>query len=258
MCNLCGCNGGCNNNFNNRQGFNLINNSCNRQCNNNPIVIRGPVGPTGATGARGPIGPQGATGATGPQGPAGPTGATGAIGPQGPAGPTGATGAIGPQGPAGPTGATGAIGPQGPIGPTGATGPQGPIGPQGPAGTSDAVYANLNGTTATSGEVIPIALDTATPTATMSVSGNAVNIADAGTYLVSFFANGSVPTGDSTSLYQNDAPITGESIIISDSVGAGSKTILVIADAGDTLSIYNTSADTATLLGASLTVVKLA
>ena len=244
MCNLCGCNGGCNNGFNNRQGFNLINNSCNRRCNNNPIVIRGPVGPTGATGARGPIGPQGATG---PQGPAGPTGATG------PQGPIGLTGATGPQGPIGLTGATG---PQGPIGPTGATGPQGPAGP---AGTGDAIYANLDGTTAVSGAIIPIALDTATPTTTMSVTDNAVNIAEAGTYLVSFFTNGSVPTGEfSTSLYQNGTALAGESIIISDSAGAGSKTILVNASAGDTLSIYNTSAETATLLGASLAVLKLA
>ncbi len=227
MCNLCGCNRCCNNGFNFRQGINPINNSFNcRSCNNNPIIIRGPVGPTGATGARGPIGPQGATGATGPQGPAGPVGATGPIGP---VGPQGATGATGPQGPAG------------------------------PAGTSDAIYANLSGTTATSGSIIPLALDTATPTTTMSVSGNAVNITEAGTYLVSFFANGSVPTGDfSTSLYQNGSAIAGESIIIDDSTGAGSKTILVNAGAGDTLSIYNTSAQTATFSGASLTVVKLA
>ena len=214
MCNLCGCNGGCNNGFNNRQGFNLINNSCNRQCNNNPIIIRGPQGPTGATGARGPIGPQGATGATGPQGPAGPTGATGATG---------------------------------------------PIGPQGPAGTGDAIYANLAGTTAVSGAIIPLSFDTATPTTTMSVTDNAVNITETGTYLVSFFANGSVPIGDfSTSLYQNGVAVTGESIIISDSSGAGSKTVLVNAVAGDTLSIYNTSAQTATLSGASLVVLKLA
>ena len=228
MCNLCGCNGCCNNGFNNRQGFNAINNnlfSC-RSCNNNPVIIRGPAGPTGATGARGPIGPQGATGPIGPQGPAGPTGATG---------------------------------PQGPIGLTGATGPIGPQGPIGPAGTSDAIYANLAGTSATSGAIIPLALDTATPTTTMSVSGSSVNITEAGTYLVSFFANGSVPTGDfSTSLYQNGVALAGETIIIDDSTGAGSKTVLVNASAGDTLSIYNTSAETATLSGASLVVLKLA
>lgn len=241
MCNLCGCNSCCNNGLNNRLGINTINNNngcCRQSCNNNPIIIRGPVGPTGATGARGPIGPQGATGATGPAGPAGPTGATGTTGPIGP---------VGPQGPAGPTGATGA---------TGATGP---VGPQGPAGTNDAIYANLNATTVESESIIPIVLDTSTPATTMTVSDNAVNITEGGTYLVSFFANGSVPTGDfSTSLYQNGSAIAGETIIISDSVGAGSKTILVNASAGDTLSLFNTSGETATLLGASLTVLKVA
>ncbi len=237
MCNLCGCNGFCNNGVNNRLGINPINDNWNyrRSCNNNPIIIRGPQGPTGATGARGPIGPQGATGATGPQGPAGPIG------------PAGATGATGPQGPIGPTGATGA---------TGATGP---VGPQGPAGTSDAIYANLSGTSAVSGAIIPLVFDTASPTTTMSVSNNAVNLTEAGTYLVSFFTNGSVPTGDfSTSLYQNGAPVAGESIIITDSAGSSSKTILINASAGDTLSLYNTSGETATLLGASLTVLKVA
>ena len=255
MCNLFGCNGCCNNGFNNRQGINALNDNscCRRSCNNNTVVIRGPVGPTGATGARGPIGPQGATGATGPAGPIGP------VGPQGPAGATGATGATGPIGPVGPQGP---VGPTGATGATGATGPAGPVGPQGPAGpagTNDAIYADLNATTVESESIIPIALDTATPATTMNVSGNAVNITEDGTYLVSYFANGSVPTGDfSISLYQNGAVVTGETIILDNGSGAGSKTILVNASAGDTLSIYNTSGETATLSGASLTVLKLA
>lgn len=241
MCNLFGCNN-CNCNRCNGQGLSIAsdngsvvslftnnNRSC---CNNNAIIVRGPAGATGATGARGPIGPQG------PVGPAGPTGATGATGPQGP---------IGPVGPAGPTGATGA---------TGATGPQGPIGP---AGTNDAIYANVGASAVTAGSIIPITLSTSTAPTTLSVVDNAVNIADAGTYLVSYFADGSVPEGDfSTTLYRNGTAIANESIIFTDSSGAGSKTILVNLASGDTLSIYNTSASTATFNDASLTVLKLA
>jgi len=240
MCNSFGCCGnGCGSfgNGNARQGVSLLSNdaivfSNRRCCNNNPIVIRGPVGPTGATGARGPIGPQG------PVGPIGPTGATGATGPVGP---------TGPQGPVGPTGATGA---------TGATGPQGPAGP---AGTGDAIYASGGTETVASGAIIPITLDTATPETTMSVSNSSINITDDGVYLLSYFANGSVPEGNfAISLYQNGAAITGETITLTSGEGAVSKTVLLSLGAGDTLSIYNSSDQTATLLGASITALKLA
>ncbi len=256
MCNLFGCNN-CNCNRCNGQNLSVAsyngsvsslytgnNRSC---CNNNPIIVRGPAGATGATGARGPIGPQGPVG---PAGPTGATGATGATGPQGPIGP------VGPAGPTGATGATGARGPQGPAGPTGATGA---TGPQGPAGTNDAIYANVGASAITAGSIIPITLSTSTAPTTLSVVDNAVNIADDGVYLVSYFADGSVPEGDfSTTLYQNGTAIANESIIFTDSSGAGSKTILVNLASGDTLSIYNTSASTATFNDASLTVLKLA
>ena len=234
MCNLCGCNNGCNGGFNNRQGINLTNESpFNRRCcNNNPIIIRGPQGPTGATGARGPIGPQGPTGATG------------------------ATGPIGPQGPAGATGATGPIGPQGPTGATGATGP---IGPQGPAGTNDAIYASI-GTTSVENEArIPIALTTATDDTSMGVIDNAVNITETGVYLVSYFANGEVTANDfDVSLYLNDTPVTNETLTFSGTSGLGSKTILLSLSAGDVVSLNNTSGSTANISGASLTLLKLA
>ena len=277
MCNILGCNCGCNGNGNNRQGFNPISygndNSFNnrRCCNNNPIIIRGPVGPTGATGARGPIGPQGpvgpagptgATGARGARGPIGPAGPTGARGPIGPAGPTGATGATGPIGPAGPTGATGATGPIGPIGPQGPIGPVGPTGatgPQGPAGTGDAIYASVGASAVISGGVIPIVFDTATDDTTMSVINNEINITDSGVYLVSYFANGSVVSGNfAISLYQNDTVVFDETITLINGFGAVSKTILINLNAGDTIAIYNSSDETATLLGASITALKLA
>ena len=214
------------------------NNCCCR--NNNVRFIRGPIGPTGAQGARGPQGPQGATG---PQGPAGP------------AGPTGATGATGPRGPIGPTGATGPVGPQGPIGPTGATGP---VGPQGPAGTNDGIYASVETAVVAAGEIIPLTLTASTATTTMSVSDNSVVIGEAGSYLVSYYVGGSVPTNELiTTLYLNDAPVSGESIIQSNSAGAASKTVILNLSAGDDLSLYNESATEATLSAASITVLKL-
>ena len=235
MCNFFGCNNGCNGCGNNRQGFNPLsygndNAFYNRRCcNNNPIVIRGPVGPTGATGARGPIGPQG------PVGPIGPTGATGATGP------------VGPQGPIGPTGATGA---------TGATGP---VGPQGPAGTGDALYASVSTSTITADSIIPIEFDESTIDTTMTVLNNEIVINDSGVYLVSFFANGTVETGNfSVGLYENGTLISDQVITLTDSSGAVSKTVLIDLDAGDTIALYNTADSTLTLLGASITALKLA
>ena len=93
----------------------------------------------------------------------------------------------------------------------------------------------------------------------MTVSDNAVNVTDAGTYLVSYYSAGSVPTGEFiTQLYLNGAPVIGEQLIQSDSAGAGSKTVLITVPANSTFSIYNTSASEATLTGASLTVLKTA
>ena len=238
------------------------NNCCNNRCNR-PVVIRGPMGPTGPAGPRGPQGPQGATGAIGPQGPAGPQGATGATGPAGavgPQGPQGATGAIGPQGPAGPqgeTGATGAVGPQGPAGPQGATGATGP------AGTNDAIYAGTNtSSTVNAATIIPIAQIAATAGTTMSVSANAINLPEAGTYLVSYFANGSVPSGNlSTSLYLDGTQVSGETIVQTNTAGSSSaagKTVLITTNGAGTLSLYNTSGETATLSSATLTVLKTA
>ena len=231
-------------------------NSCN--CNNNRNTCccrgpRGPIGPTGATGARGPIGPQGPVG---PIGPTGATGATGATGPQGPIGLTGATGATGAQGPIGLTGATG---PQGPAGPIGPQGPQGEVGPQGPAGTGDAIYTNSGAVEVESGQTIPLSLTLQTPDSTMSVADNGVTVSQTGYYLVSYYIGGSVATNEFvTSLYVNDTAIANENIVQSNSAGAASKTALLSLNAGDTITLRNTSATEATLSNASITVLRLA
>ncbi len=160
----------------------------------------------------------------------------------------------------GPTGATGA---RGPIGPQGPQGPQGAQGPAGVTSTNNSIYAGTNTTqTVTAGSIIPISLITASPTTTMSVSANAVNIPESGTYLVSYFIDGSVGSDElSLSLYQNGVQVPGEEITLENTASAdtsGSKTILLNVTAPATLSLYNTSTQTATINSATLTAVKVA
>lgn len=151
-------------------------------------------------------------------------------------------------------------GPRGPQGPQGATGA---TGAQGPSGTNDAVYAGVNAaTTVDAGAIIPIARLAATAGTTMTVSNNAVNLPAAGTYLISYFINGSVADGNlSASLYLNGAQVDGETIIMTNTAdfsSAASKTILLTTTAAGTLSLYNSSAGTATISSATLTVLKTA
>ena len=245
---------------------------------------RGPVGPQGIPGPRGfnglrgpqgvpgPVGPQGPAGATGPQGPQGPQGATGAVGPQGPAG---ATGPQGPQGETGATGATGAVGPQGPagaIGPqgpqgetgeTGAVGPQGPAGatgPQGPAGVSYTVHAENTATeSVATNTIIPISQTAQSTGGTFTVSNNAVNV-PIGEYLVTFGGAASTTgaTQKTITLYVNGAASNNVVYDGSDTgITSAAKTVYLNFSSPGTLSIYNTTADTASFNNAFITVTQL-
>lgn len=175
-------------------------------------------------------------------------------GPQGPVGPSGARGPIGPQGPAGATGATGATGAVGPVG------PQGPAGATGSSGTNDILYATSGAASVGVGAIIPLTLNSSTTGATTSVTNDSVNLPSAGTYLVSYFANGSTTDGaQSVSLYLNGAAISGETVSATTPQGgksALSKTVLVTTTGASTLSLYNVSAETLTLDSASITVLK--
>lgn len=234
-----------------------------------PAGATGPQGPQGLTGATGAVGPQGPAGATGPQGPQGETGATGAVGPQGPAGATGpqgpqgetgATGAVGPQGPAG------AIGPQGPQGETGATGavgPQGPAGatgPQGPAGVSYTVHAENTATeSVATNTIIPISQTAQSTGGTFTVSNNAVNV-PIGEYLVTFGGAASTTgaTQKTITLYVNGA--TSNNVVYDGSdtgITSAAKTVYLSFSSPGTLSIYNTTADTASFNNAFITVTQL-
>lgn len=218
---------------------------------------RGPVGPQGIPGPRGfnglrgpqgvpgPVGPQGPAGATGPQGPQGETGATGAVGPQGPAG------AIGPQGPQGETGATGAVGPQGPAGATG---------PQGPAGVSYTVHAENTATeSVATNAIIPISQTAQSTGGTFTVSNNAVNV-PIGEYLVTFGGAASTTgaTQKTITLYVNGA--TSNNVVYDGSdtgITSAAKTVYLNFSSPGTLSIYNTTADTASFNNAFITVTQL-
>ena len=234
-----------------------------------PAGATGPQGPQGLTGATGAVGPQGPTGAIGPQGPQGETGATGAVGPQGPAGAvgpqgpqgeTGATGAVGPQGPAG---ATGPQGPQGETGATGAVGPQGPAGatgPQGPAGVSYTVHAENTATeSVATNTIIPISQTAQSTGGTFTVSNNAVNV-PIGEYLVTFGGAASTTgaTQKTITLYVNGA--TSNNVVYDGSdtgITSAAKTVYLSFSSPGTLSIYNTTADTASFNNAFITVTQL-
>lgn len=221
---------------------------------------RGPVGPQGIPGPRGfnglrgpqgvpgPVGPQGPAGATGPQGPQGLTGATGAVGPQGPAG---ATGPQGPQGPQGETGATGAVGPQGPAGATG---------PQGPAGVSYTVHAENTATeSVATNTIIPISQTAQSTGGTFTVSNNAVNV-PIGEYLVTFGGAASTTgaTQKTITLYVNGAASNNVVYDGSDTgITSAAKTVYLNFSSPGTLSIYNTTADTASFNNAFITVTQL-
>ena len=219
-----------------------------------PAGATGPQGPQGLTGATAAVGPQGPAGATGPQGPQGETGATGAVGPQGPAGaigPQGPAGAIGPQGPQGETGATGAVGPQGPAGATG---------PQGPAGVSYTVHAENTATeSVATNTIIPISQTAQSTGGTFTVSNNAVNV-PIGEYLVTFGGAASTTgaTQKTITLYVNGAASNNVVYDGSDTgITSAAKTVYLNFSSPGTLSIYNTTADTASFNNAFITVTQL-
>lgn len=223
-------------------------------------VTRGPVGPQGIPGPRGFNGLRGPQGVPGPVGPQGPAGATGPQGPQGPQGLTGATGAVGPQGPAG---ATGPQGPQGETGATGAVGPQGPAGatgPQGPAGVSYTVHAENTATeSVATNTIIPISQTAQSTGGTFTVSNNAVNV-PIGEYLVTFGGAASTTgaTQKTITLYVNGAASNNVVYDGSDTgITSAAKTVYLSFSSPGTLSIYNTTADTASFNNAFITVTQL-
>lgn len=154
-----------------------------------------------------------------------------------------------PRGPTGPTGARGPIGPQGPMGPAGA---------QGVSGTNDIIYAGTNSTfTSATQTALPLTLITATPTSTMGVSNNTITLPESGVYLVNYsVTGGNADETITTGLYLNDSQISGETIAVN-GITSASKTALISATSGGTLSLYNTSNQTSTYGSATILVLKV-
>lgn len=217
-------------------------------CRNNIYPCNPPARLCSVLGPRGPVGPQGIPGPRGFNGLRGPQGVPGPVGPQGPAG------ATGPQGPQGETGATGAVGPQGPAG---AIGPQGP---QGPAGVSYTVHAENTATeSVATNTIIPISQTAQSTGGTFTVSNNAVNV-PIGEYLVTFGGAASTTgaTQKTITLYVNGA--TSNNVVYDGSdtgITSAAKTVYLNFSSPGTLSIYNTTADTASFNNAFITVTQL-
>ena len=214
-------------------------------CRNNIYPCNPPARLCSVSGPRGPVGPQGIPGPRGFNGLRGPQGVPGPVGPQGPQGETG------PQGPAG------ATGPQGPQGLTGATGA---VGPQGPAGVSYTVHAENTATeSVATNTIIPISQTAQSTGGTFTVSNNAVNV-PIGEYLVTFGGAASTTgaTQKTITLYVNGA--TSNNVVYDGSdtgITSAAKTVYLNFSSPGTLSIYNTTADTASFNNAFITVTQL-
>ena len=205
-------------------------------CRNNIYPCNPPARLCSVSGPRGPVGPQGIPGPRGFNGLRGPQGVPGPVGPQGPAG------ATGPQGPQGLTGATGAVG------------------PQGPAGVSYTVHAENTATeSVATNTIIPISQTAQSTGGTFTVSNNAVNV-PIGEYLVTFGGAASTTgaTQKTITLYVNGAASNNVVYDGSDTgITSAAKTVYLNFSSPGTLSIYNTTADTASFNNAFITVTQL-
>lgn len=149
---------------------------------------------------------------------------------------------------------------QGPRGLTGATGATGATGSQGAAGLSDAIYARIASGTVAANAVFPIVEFASTPNKTMTVSNNAV-VVPSGTYLVNYYASGTMETATTDleiSLNSNGTRYSIASSVQGTTSQNTSASAIVTVTAETPLTIVNNSSGTITLGEAGMTVVKLA
>ncbi len=164
---------------------------------------------------------------------------------------SGPRGPVGPQGIPGPRGFNGLRGPQG---------VPGPVGPQGPAGVSYTVHAENTATeSVATNTIIPISQTAQSTGGTFTVSNNAVNV-PIGEYLVTFGGAASTTgaTQKTITLYVNGA--TSNNVVYDGSdtgITSAAKTVYLNFSSPGTLSIYNTTSDTASFNNAFITVTQL-
>lgn len=187
------------------------------------------------------------------------------VGPRGP---------MGPMGPMGPQGVPGIQGPAGPQGPRGFQGITGPEGPQGPAGTLDG-YASFYGlsptdypTTIGASQPVPFPSTGANSDNITRLSASTFQLAEPGTYLVSYRVNASeagqlqvaingagVPS-TTTGQESVDGVISGQSVVTTD---AANSVLSIINPATDASVITVTpTAGGANPTANQLTILKLA
>ena len=173
---------------------------------------------------------------------------------------SGPRGPVGPQGIPGPRGFNGLRGPQGVPGPVGPQGPAGATGPQGPAGVSYTVHAENTATeSVATNAIIPISQTAQSTGGTFSVSNNAVNV-PIGEYLVTFGGAASTTgaTQKTITLYVNGEATNNVVYDGSDpGITSAAKMVYLNFSSPGTLSIYNTTADTASFNNAFITVTQL-
>ena len=173
---------------------------------------------------------------------------------------SGPRGPVGPQGIPGPRGFNGLRGPQGVPGPVGPQGPAGATGPQGPAGVSYTVHAENTATeSVATNTIIPISQTAQSTGGTFTVSNNAVNV-PIGEYLVTFGGAASTTgaTQKTITLYVYGAASNNVVYDGSDTgITSAAKTVYLNFSSPGTLSIYNTTADTASFNNAFITVTQL-
>ena len=96
---------------------------------------------------------------------------------------------------------------------------------------------------------------TVTPSSTMSVGANAVTLSEAGYYLVSYYLNGSA-TNTTYELQQNGATIS--TLTNADATATTlSKTLLINATAGTSLTLVNGGESAITVSDTGITVLKV-
>lgn len=137
-------------------------------------------------------GPQGPRGEPGPQGC---PGEPGEPGPQGPRGEAGPPGCPGERGEAGPQGVTGPQGPQGEPGPQGPRGEPGARGPAGPPGyPQNSIIASFSGEGLILSENtrLPLKMDIADMTGSISLCDDNSVLLDAGCYAVYYYISAAI------------------------------------------------------------------
>ncbi len=128
--------------------------------------------------------------------------------------------------------------------------------------TTDSMYVRDGAQTVEANSIIPLMQGATIAGSSLALEDNAITL-PVGTYLISFGATGTNPTGTSLSvqLYANGAAVDGE--IVTDTAGAAtpgnvSKTLLYSATAQTSISIYNQTAQAVDLSSAYLTAVRIA